>query len=60
MTQPEGPLPSRTEKLLESLGIGVVGILVIFLVCAVVAVVALALLGPAIGNVFSNVILSDM
>lgn len=59
MTESGGPLPDKTEKALEGIGVGVVAVLVVIGVCAVITIIALALLGPAIGNVFSNVIIDS-
>ena len=59
MTPVEQPPQDNTGKILGGIGIGLGVLVVIFLCCIVVAVttiVVLALLGPAIGGVFSNII----
>jgi len=57
VTPSEGPLPDKTEKALEGIGIGVLAVLAVLGVCAVITIITLALLGPAIGRVFSNTII---
>lgn len=52
----------REEKSLNrerniTIAIGV--ILLVLVVCAIFTVVALALLGPAIGNIFSNIVVPE-
>lgn len=59
MTPSDGQPADSTGKIIGGIGIGVGVLVVMFLFCILVAcgtIVILALLGPAIGNVFSSII----
>ncbi len=59
MTPVEQPPKDNTGKILGGIGIGLGVLAVVSLCCVLVAfttIVVLALLGPAIGGVFSNII----
>ena len=59
MTPSDGQPADNTGKIIGGIGIGVGVLVAIVLLCILVAcgtIVLLALLGPAIGNVFSNII----
>ena len=58
MTPTEGQTKDSTGKVVGGVGIGIgalVGIGVCCILVAVMTIVILALLGPAIGNVFSDI-----
>jgi hypothetical protein len=60
MTTSDEQPRDNTGKIVGGIGIGIGVLVAMFLFCILVAcgtVVLLALLGPAIGNVFSNIIL---
>ena len=59
MTSSDGQPADNTGKIIGGIGIGVGVLVALFLFCILVAcgtVVLLALLGPAIGNVFSGIV----